>query len=142
MHILLVEDSPYNCMVVRAYLKNKPYQINYAEDGSIGIEKFMRGEYDLVLMDIRMPMMDGYEATRKIREWELQQNRKPTPIVALTAAALEQDIRESMLAGCTAHISKPVKKVLLLETIRDMTESYSDDSVPETGRLPEANASA
>jgi two-component system, sensor histidine kinase and response regulator len=142
LHILLVEDSPYNCMVVRAYLKNRPYEIDYAEDGAVGLEKFMRGKYDLVLMDIRMPVMDGYEATRKIREWELQQSRKPTPIVALTAAALEQDIQESMLAGCTAHISKPVKKVLLLETIRDMTESYSDDSLPETGRLPEENASA
>jgi two-component system sensor histidine kinase/response regulator len=142
LQILLVEDSPYNCMVVRAYLKNKPYQIDYAEDGAIGVEKFMRGEYDLVLMDIRMPVMDGYEATRKIREWELQQNRKPTPIVALTAAALEQDIQESMLAGCTAHISKPVKKVLLLETIRDMTESSTNDFFPETGRLREENASA
>jgi two-component system sensor histidine kinase/response regulator len=142
LHILLVEDSPYNCMVVRAYLKNKPYEIDYAEDGAIGLEKFMLGKYDLVLMDIRMPVMDGYEATRKIREWELQQSRKPTPIVALTAAALEQDIQESMLAGCTAHISKPVKKVLLLETIRDMTESYSDDPLSETGRLPEENVSA
>lgn len=142
LHILLVEDSPYNCMVVRAYLKNQPYEIDYAEDGAIGLEKFMGGKYDLVLMDIRMPVMDGYEATRKIREWEIQQNRNPTPIVALTAAALEQDIQESMLAGCTAHISKPVKKVLLLETIRDMVDSYSEDSVSETGRLREENASA
>ena len=142
LRILLVEDSPYNCMVVRAYVKNKPYEIDYAEDGAIGVEKFMRGKYDLVLMDIRMPVMDGYEATRKIREWELQQNQKPTPIVAITAAALEQDIQESMLAGCTAHISKPVKKVLLLETIRDLTESHSDYALSETSGLPEENASA
>ena len=135
LHILVVEDSEYNCMVVRAFLKNKPFVLDFAENGAIGVEKFTGGEYDLVLMDIRMPVMNGYEATRKIRAWELEQNRTPIPIVALTAAALEQDIQESMLAGCTAHLSKPIKKMLLLETIRDVTESDSDSISREGNRM-------
>jgi signal transduction histidine kinase/CheY-like chemotaxis protein len=142
LHILVVEDSHYNCMVVRAFLKNKPYELDFAEDGAIAVEKFTTRKYDLILMDIRMPVMNGYEATRKIRAWELEQNRTPIPIVALTASALEQDIQESMLAGCTAHVSKPIKKMLLLETIRDMTESDSYNPSLEGGRLPEPNALA
>jgi two-component system sensor histidine kinase/response regulator len=142
LHILVVEDSHYNCMVVRAFLKNKPYELDFAEDGAIAVEKFTTRNYDLVLMDIRMPVMNGHEATRKIRAWELEHNKTPIPIVALTASALEQDIQESMLAGCTAHVSKPIKKMLLLETIRDMTESDSDNPSLEGGRLPEANAVA
>ena len=84
------------------------------------MEKATSNDYDLILMDIQMPKKDGLAATRAIREWETAQGRKPVPIVALTAAAFEEDIARSMEAGCNAHISKPVKKRVILKAIRDM----------------------
>jgi len=68
-------------------------------------------------MDMQMPVMDGYTATREIRKWESKNGIKPTPIIALTAHALKEEEEESLEAGCTAHISKPVKKAPFLETI-------------------------
>jgi PAS domain S-box-containing protein len=121
MKILLAEDSPDNRMLIEAYVKNSPYTVDMAENGQIAVDKFTDGRYDLVLMDVHMPVMDGYTAVRKMREWERAQKLEPTPIIALTASALEEGIRESMEAGCTAHMSKPVKKSVLLEVLHQMT---------------------
>jgi CheY-like chemotaxis protein len=68
-------------------------------------------------MDLQMPVMDGYTATRVIREWESRSALPPTPIIALTAFALKEDVQKSLDAGCDAHLSKPIKKAVLLETI-------------------------
>ncbi len=81
------------------------------------MEKFKSGRYDLVLMDMQMPVMDGYTATRTIREWESQSGLKPTPIIALTAFALKEEMQKSLDAGCNAHLTKPIKKATLLEAI-------------------------
>jgi len=81
----------------------------------------MEGEYDLVLMDIEMPEMDGYEAARKIRDWERKHGADPTPIVALTAHALKEHEEKSIAAGCNAHVLKPIKKETLLKTIATHT---------------------
>ena len=78
----------------------------------------MRGSYDLVLMDIQMPVMDGYAATRAIRAWEQEQGRPPVPILALTANALQGEVQRSLEAGCTAHLTKPIRKARLLEAIQ------------------------
>jgi CheY-like chemotaxis protein len=69
-------------------------------------------------MDIQMPKMDGLDATRAIRRWEFEHGRVPAPIVALTAYALEEDIRRTLSAGCNLHISKPLKKQTLIECIQ------------------------
>src|ERR1700730_19025936 len=71
-----------------------------AENGAIACEKFTAGHYDLVLMDRQMPVMDGLTATRMIREWEQANHRPPTPIIALTAAALKGDQEKCIAAGC------------------------------------------
>ena len=115
--VLLVEDSPANCAVVEAYLKNTPYKIEVAENGQIAVEKFMSSRYDLVFMDLQMPVMDGYTATKLIRQWEIEEGIEPTPIVALTAHALDDDEQKSIDAGCTAHITKPIMKPALMEAI-------------------------
>ncbi|WP_338091177.1 response regulator [Pelotomaculum isophthalicicum] len=122
LRILLVEDSPDNQLLVQAYLKKTAYQIEIAENGEIAVEKFKSGKYDLVLMDMQMPVMDGYTATRTIRKWEAENRLAPTPVVALTAYALKEDARKSLDAGCTAHLTKPVKKSILLETIREYSQ--------------------
>src|SRR5208282_4784406 len=121
LKILLAEDSPDNRQLIEAYLKNLPHTLDIAENGQVAVTKFTRTRYDLILMDVQMPVMDGYTAVRRIRQWEREQGRAPTPIAALTASALEEDICNSFDAGCTAHLSKPIKKSVLLTAIRDLT---------------------
>ena len=122
LNILLVEDSPDNRLLIQSYLKKTPYQIEIAENGEIAVEKFISGGYDLVLMDMQLPIMDGYKATRAIRKWEKEKEVKATPIIALTAYALKEDVQKSFNAGCDDHLTKPIKKAKLLETIYEYTK--------------------
>jgi two-component system, sensor histidine kinase and response regulator len=119
LHILLVEDAKENRIVVKAFLKKSPHTIEVAENGEIAVEKFVSGNYDLVLMDMRMPVMDGYTATREIRKWEKENQRSPMPIIALTAHAMAEDKQKCLDAGCTDYLSKPLKKEDLLKRIAE-----------------------
>jgi len=121
LHILLVEDNPDNRLLINAYLKKLPYQLDEAENGQIAVDKFQHSDYDIVLMDVQMPVMDGHQATRLIREWEAQNNRAATPIISLTAHAIKEEIDKCLAAGCNTHLSKPVKKATLIETIQAYT---------------------
>jgi CheY-like chemotaxis protein len=103
---------------VQAYLKNTNYQLDTAENGRIAIDKFQSHVYDLILMDVQMPEMDGYTATKEIRLIEKEKKLKHTPIIALTAHALKEDEEKSLIAGCDAHLTKPIRKPLLLETLQ------------------------
>jgi CheY-like chemotaxis protein len=123
LSILLVEDSQDNQLLIKSYLKAMAHQVDQAENGQIAVEKFTNQHYDLVLMDMQMPVMDGYTATTLIRDWEREQGRKPTPIIALTAHALKADEQKSLDAGCTSHLTKPIKKAALLEAIQKYTGS-------------------
>lgn len=117
LRILLADDSEDNRLLVLSYLKKTPHKTDVAENGSIAVGKVRAGEYDLVLMDMQMPIMDGYAATREIRRWEAENKRAPIPIIALTAYALTGDAEKSIDAGCNAHIPKPVKKAELLKEV-------------------------
>jgi CheY-like chemotaxis protein len=128
LRILLVEDSPDNRMLVHSFLKHHPYVLDDAEDGEIGFRKFVEGKYDLVLMDVQMPVIDGLSAIRMIREWETIHGKTHTPIAALTASVLEQDRRESFAAGADAHVHKPVRKATLLETIARLTTAIDAEA--------------
>jgi hypothetical protein len=121
LSILVVDDSEENRFLVAQYLKDFGCQLEFAENGQIAIEKFGSGVYDLVLMDLQMPVMDGYAATRRIRGWEEEQKRPLTPIIALTASALEAELQKALDAGCTAHLRKPVRLQTLLEAIGKYT---------------------
>ena len=118
LHVLLVEDSPDNQMLVRSYLKQTPYQLDVADHGGIAVEEFKKGHFDLVLMDMNMPVMDGYEATKQIRAWEHDHDLTPTHIIALTALALKEEGEKIIEAGCNAHMTKPIKKQTLLEVLQ------------------------
>jgi PAS domain S-box-containing protein len=118
LRILLADDSTDNCELIKAYFKSLPYEIEVAENGLMAIDKFKASPHDLVLMDVRMPEMDGLTATRMLRQWEKDCGLAPTPIIALTASALAEDVERSLAAGCNAHVSKPVRKRVLLEAIR------------------------
>ena len=144
LHILLVEDSPDNRTITMAYLQETPYRVEIAENGAVACEKFQAGHYDLVLMDRQMPVMDGLTATRAIREWEQANHRPPTPIVALTAAALKGDQEQCLAAGCTAYLTKPIKQEVLLQAIKDHSvvapPISNEESNPRGAILVHANS--
>jgi CheY-like chemotaxis protein len=119
LRILLVEDTAHNRILVLAFLKQTGYLVDIAENGLIGLEKYKAKPYDVVLMDIEMPVMDGYTATREIRKWEAEQGREPAPIIVVTAHALKEDQIKSRDAGCNAHLTKPIDKTRLLTAIRE-----------------------
>ena len=125
LRILLAEDSQDNRLLVQSYLKHTPHHLDLADNGAIAVAKFSARRFDLVLMDMQMPVVDGYAATRKIRQWEKETGRPPTPIIALSAFALQEEIQKSLDAGCTAHLTKPIKKAILLNAIQEYIMSMT-----------------
>lgn len=121
--ILLVEDSEDIQHLIKLYLKKLPYRIDVANNGEIGIEKFISNKYDLVLMDMKMPVMDGYEATIAIKEWLNENGKEDIPIIAFTAHVFKDEIDRCIEVGCAAHLCKPVKKEQVLEVINKFTNN-------------------
>ncbi|MDH4080844.1 MAG: response regulator [Nitrospira sp.] len=118
LRVLLVEDSLDNQLLVRAYLKQTDHSLEIAEHGAIAVEKVKATHYDVILMDMHMPVMDGYSATQAIRSWEREHDLPATPIIALTALALKEESTRIFEAGCNTHLTKPVKKSTLLEILQ------------------------
>ncbi len=135
-HILLAEDSPDNVYLIKAYLKDTPYVLQAVETGEAALRKAKERRYDLILMDVQMPGMDGYSATRAIRQWELETRREPMPIVALTAHALTGEAVRSLEAGCTGYLSKPIAKSVLLDSIRRYVSGQTDAPSSSNGITP------
>lgn len=123
LRVLLVEDSPDNQLLVRSYLKHTEHRLDVADHGAIAIEKFKNGHYDIILMDMQMPVMDGYTATRAIRKWERDHDLPATQVIALTALALKEETAKIFEAGCNTHITKPVKKQTLLDILHAYTNT-------------------
>ncbi|HUA57654.1 MAG TPA: PAS domain S-box protein [Verrucomicrobiae bacterium] len=117
LRLLVAEDSPDNQLLVKAYLKGSPHHLTFVEDGKAAVEQFAAGRFDLILMDIQMPVMDGLAATRMIRAREAGNGNHHVPIIALTAHATPKAIETSREAGCDMHITKPISKPKLLEAI-------------------------
>ncbi|MGH7906106.1 MAG: PAS domain S-box protein, partial [Candidatus Binataceae bacterium] len=130
LKILVAEDSTDNRLLIEAYLRSGNFEMDEAENGEVAINKFISRRYDIVLMDVQMPLVDGYTAVRAIRQWEARHQFGRTSIIALTASALDEAIHRSLEAGCDAHVSKPVKRTTLLEAIyeaiRRSAEAGSD----------------
>jgi CheY-like chemotaxis protein/HPt (histidine-containing phosphotransfer) domain-containing protein len=118
MRILVAEDSHGNLILIQAYLKDPSFDVHTAPNGAMALEKFQADKYDLVLMDVEMPAMDGYTATRNMRAWEAEHQKSPTPILALTAHDCTEEEEKSLAAGCNAHLIKPIRKSDLLAAIR------------------------
>jgi len=138
MRILVAEDSPDNRLVIAAYLRREPYQVDFALDGREAVNKFISQRYDLVFMDIQMPEVDGLAATRTIRRWENDHGLSPTPIIALSASVLEEDVRLALASGCNLHMSKPVRKRVLLDAVRNaalLRKADTPESVPVTDAM-------
>jgi two-component system sensor histidine kinase/response regulator len=120
MRLLVVDDAEDNRILIDAYLRQSGCQLDLVGNGTEAIQHFRAQHYDAVLMDLHMPEMDGYEAIRQMRALEQSQGLPRTPIIALTAAVLEDAVLESLEAGCDSHLSKPVKRSTLFNALREV----------------------
>ncbi|MEO5345181.1 MAG: response regulator [Magnetococcus sp. YQC-9] len=119
LSILMAEDSEDNRLLIQAFLKGTSHRLVFAEHGALAFEMFCKERFDIVLMDIQMPIMDGYAATRAIRAWEVERALIPIPVVALTAHAMQEASAEALAAGCDYYLSKPISKKRLLEVLHE-----------------------
>jgi signal transduction histidine kinase/FixJ family two-component response regulator len=117
LRILVADDSEDNRFVILAYLKGTPYVLDFAEDGTIALEKLKTRAYDLALVDVHMPAMDGYTVVREFRDFERTHGRPALPVLALTADAFQEAVEKSLAAGFTRHLAKPIRKATLLQAI-------------------------
>jgi PAS domain S-box-containing protein len=117
MRILYAEDDESSRLLVRRYLEQAHGVLDICENGQIAVNKFQSGSYDLVLMDMQMPMMDGFAASRAIRSWEASHELKATPIIALTGLGGTGEVKAMLSAGCTSYMMKPIKREVLLGTV-------------------------
>jgi len=112
--ILLVEDNEMNRDMLSRRLARRGYEVIVAEDGAVGLEVARAQRPDLILMDMSLPVMDGWEATRQLKAGE---ETRSIPVVALTAHAMAGDEDRAMAAGCDAYETKPVELSRLLEKV-------------------------
>lgn len=115
--ILVAEDARDVRLLIGCFLDSPDFSLDMAENGQQAVELFKQQAYDLVLMDMQMPVMDGYTATREIRAWEKAQGQMPIPVLAASASETQEEIAHCLAAGCTAHICKPLSKRLLLDEL-------------------------
>ena len=118
--VLLCEDQPMNAKIIVRLLGQHDVRVDVAENGKLGVEMLMQaapGSYDAVLMDVRMPVMNGLEATKVIRGTQGRDDLRKIPIIALTANAYDSDVRACLDAGMNEHLSKPIDKRLLFEAL-------------------------
>lgn len=119
--VLVVEDQPVNRTVVAKILERKGFLVDLAEDGEKGLLRLQESRYDAVLMDMRMPVMDGLEATRALRAGLAGDQNRRVPVIALTANAAVEDKKACMDAGMDDYLAKPVKPDMLIAVLQRWT---------------------
>ena len=135
--ILLVEDYEVNQKIGQLFLQNAGYRVDIAENGQQAVEAFQQNHYDLILMDIQMPVMDGYEATKKIRNWEgglrqAQAEFKKVPIIAMTGDACEANLDAEDYPGIDECIRKPAKWEHVLLVVRKWIDAEYSSPIDKT----------
>jgi signal transduction histidine kinase/DNA-binding response OmpR family regulator len=117
--ILLAEDSPTSAALVRAYLAGTGCTLEWVADGESALRQLtdQASHFHLALMDVQMPGLDGYAATRQFRDWERAHGRARTPVVALTAHAFEEDVDRAIQSGADGHLTKPIRRETLLDAV-------------------------
>ena len=117
MKLLIVDDEELIRNVIKEYAKLENYEVDEAEDGDEAIEKALSKDYDVIVMDIMMPKINGLDATRKIRALK-RLDAKTIPIIAMSANAFVEDIMNSKLAGMNMHLAKPLDETKLIEALK------------------------
>jgi CheY-like chemotaxis protein/HPt (histidine-containing phosphotransfer) domain-containing protein len=146
--VLLVEDHPVNQKVARKLLERLGLTVDVADNGELALDRLRERPYAMVLMDCQMPVLDGYSATRRLREIEAEQGKARTPVIAMTAHAMSGDRERCLQAGMDDYLSKPLDRQLLEQTLsRWMQHAPTpapamDDLVPQDPPAPPSEASA
>jgi signal transduction histidine kinase/CheY-like chemotaxis protein len=123
LHVLLAEDNPVNQRLARILLEKQGMHVTLAVNGEEALQQLQRQPFDLVLMDVMMPVLDGLEATRRLREQEAAQCMPPIPVIAMTANAMEGDREHCLDAGMDGYIAKPIHtETMRAEIIRVLSE--------------------
>jgi signal transduction histidine kinase/CheY-like chemotaxis protein/HPt (histidine-containing phosphotransfer) domain-containing protein len=135
LKILLAEDYEANRIILRKLLDTLPYTLVEALHGQDALDKFKAQAFNLILMDIQMPVMDGYTAVREIRKIEKREGRTPTPIIALSAHAYKEDTERSLKEGCQAHLSKPIDIGALKNAILRFATDCKLENSPEKVKI-------
>jgi PAS domain S-box-containing protein len=133
-NILLVEDNPINQEVCLKRLNKMGHKVSVAANGAEAVEAYRKGEYDLVLMDVQMPVMDGFEATQRIRDIERARDRY-TPIIAMTARAMKGDEEHCLRVGMDGYMAKPFSTAKLTEILQSI-EPASPGASPRAAARP------
>ncbi len=133
---LLVEDNEINLQVARELLEQVGARVRVAQNGRQAIARASQEKFDAILMDLQMPVMDGYAAARKIR---LETNRGNTPIIAMTANVMAGDIQACIAAGMNDHIAKPIKPAVLYETLIRWIRPGAAPRTPTSAASPSAD---
>jgi CheY-like chemotaxis protein len=137
LRVLAADDNPINRLVLKTLLGQIGPHLEVVEDGRAAVEAWRDGAFDVILMDVRMPGMDGMEATRAIRLAEALQGRRRTPIIALTADVMSYQLAEFQAAGMDAHVAKPVDVTRLFEAIETVLAADEDLAVvPAAASVP------
>lgn len=129
LRVLGAEDNPINRLILTSLLEPFEIELTLADDGRQAVAAFESGEFDVVLMDVQMPDMNGVEATTAIRRFELAQDRTPTPILALSANVMSHQVQEYLDAGMNGFIAKPIEAGQLfaaLEGVRNRRAPADD----------------
>ena len=135
VRILVVEDVTVNRELVAALLEDFPWQLDFAADGAEAVQLATTRGYNLILMDVQMPGMDGYEATARIRAADAARGRPRVPIVAFTAHAMAGAAARSLEAGCDGHLTKPVTRATLINAIFEHVHGRAA-SLPPSATAP------
>jgi CheY-like chemotaxis protein len=120
LRILLADDNPVNCRLTALMLEKAGHQIDVVNDGAAAVETLRRRDYDLVLMDVQMPGVDGLEATRRIRQ--LVSDRASVPVIAITANAWPGDEQRCLAAGMNDYVTKPIDRARLLGKVAQWSQ--------------------
>jgi CheY-like chemotaxis protein len=126
LRILVADDSPVNQEVAKGLLELCGHQVTLADDGQQAVDHFERAEFDLILMDIEMPELDGLAATRRVRAIEAERGGVRTPVIALSAHALVGFSAECEEAGMDGYLAKPIRP----DELFDLTRSLADQTAP------------
>ena len=115
--ILLVDSSANTRMLIRYYLRDEPYEVDYADNGRLAVEMYTKSRYDLVIIAMQLPVMSGFEAVKAMRRWEEKHDAPTTPVIALTAHYVSDEAPQSLAAGCSAYLTKPVSKAKVVDAV-------------------------
>ncbi|HUG66523.1 MAG TPA: PAS domain S-box protein [Pirellulaceae bacterium] len=140
LSVLVAEDTPANQKVVTTVLKKRGHSVTVADNGREAVEHFKKEAFDVVLMDIQMPILNGYQATAAIREFERKRGTT-TPIIAMTAHAMRGDREKCLESGMDAYIAKPLNVKQLLGLIESITEDGETDPEPPTPPQADSHSS-